>query len=126
MDLEMADNLDLSTDLGVDSLEARTVPGVNLEVHTALGVDPEAHTAPGVDPGVLIGTKVEPGVHIEVAPEAIIGRLEVKNRERNLTSCKCLLCPTVYYHYFQLITHVQWVEEMLPQKYQQVTDTQRE
>ena len=32
----------------------------------------------------------------------------------------------VHYHCFQLITHDQWVEEMLPQRYQKVIDTQQE
>jgi hypothetical protein len=70
--------------------------------------------------------EVAPQAIIEAAPQAVTGHLEVQNRELNLTSCKCLLHPMVYYHCFQLITHVQWVEEMLPQKYQKVTDTQRE
>lgn len=52
MDLEVASNLDLTTDLRVDTLEA----------HTAPGVDPEARTVPRVDPGVQIEAGVDLGV----------------------------------------------------------------
>ena len=70
--------------------------------------------------------EVAPQALTEAAPQAVIGHLEVGKRELNLTSCKCLLHPMVYYHCFQLITHDQWVEEMPPQRYQKVTDTRRE
>lgn len=65
IDLGGAGNLDPSTDLGFDTLEVHTVPGVDLGVRTVRAVDPGAYTAPGVDPEAQIGTEVVPGVHIE-------------------------------------------------------------
>ena len=70
--------------------------------------------------------EVAPQALTEAAPQAVIGHLEVGKRELNLTSCKCLPHPMVYYHCFQLITHDQRVEEMPPQRYQKEIDTQWE
>ena len=67
--------------------------------------------------------EVAPRALIEAAPQAVIDHLEVEKWELNLTSCKCPLHPTVYYHCFQLITRDRRVEEMPPQRYQKVIDT---
>ena len=49
IDREVAGNLELGTDLGVDNPEARTDTGVDLEVHIDTGVDLEVHIESGVD-----------------------------------------------------------------------------
>ena len=146
------DNLGVNTDTGVDlDLEVGTLEvdnfGVDtlevailevailevaiLEVDIDTEVDPGVHIEAEVDLEVAPQTQmvylaVAPQALIEAAPQAVVDHLEVEKRELNLTSCKCPLHPMVYYHCFQLITHDQWVEEMLPQRYQKVTDTRWE
>jgi len=111
----VVDNLDSSTDLGVDTLGVSTDTGVDLEAYIGTEVDLGVHIEAGVDlevcivPWVHTVLEVAPQtqiVYLEVAPQAVIDHLEVENRELNLTSYKCLLHPTVYYHCFQLMTHV--------------------
>ena len=48
-DQRVVGNLGSSTDLGVDTLEARTNTGVDLEVHIDTRVDLEVHIESGVD-----------------------------------------------------------------------------
>ena len=76
IDLEVAGNLDPSIDLGVDTLEVHTTPGVGLGVHTALGVDLGVHTAPGVDPEACIVPEIDPEVQIGTE----IGRASCRER----------------------------------------------
>ena len=49
IDRRVVGNLGSSTDLGVDTLEARIDNGVDLEVHIDTGVDLGVHIESGVD-----------------------------------------------------------------------------
>ena len=113
LDLEV-DTLEVDT-LGVDTIEVNIDTEVDPGVHIEAGVDLEACIVPWVHTDLepapqtqFLYLEVAPQALTKVAPQAVIAHLEVEKRELNLTSCKCPLHPTVYYHCFQLITHDQW------------------
>ena len=77
----MVDNLDSSTNLGVDTLGVSTDIGVDLEAYIGTEVDPGVHIEAGVDleecivPWVHTVLEVAPQtqvVYLEVAPQALI------------------------------------------------------
>ena len=95
IDLEVVDNLDLSIDLEVDNLEVNMGTGVDLDLEVGtlevdtLGVDIDTEVDFGVHIEVGVDTlevapqtqmkylEVSPQALTKVAPQAVIGHLEV-------------------------------------------------